>query len=379
MEAVLFMPLKNKIVEMKMEENSRVFNVKFGHVGQAMHTKSYPYSEWDRVYLEKISLGYIDQSNVYEKAEALSTHQITGISDLNEVLLHLKQVSKQLVEENYRMQDFSVTKEAIWKAETLLGRLESITDLWTFNETLMELFGLLPRKMDNVLLNLAKNPKDFFEITQREKELLQNLQANEDGRKCSGGDGLIYGKCSCGEIKKIREMLDPQTAAKFHKAWKVTNQDSRQKFDRYCREHHIQDTKLLFHGSRTENWWSILKLGLLKNPRNVNRQGSMFGAGIYFANKAAKSTGYTSIRDSYHVNGRDSKAYLALFEVAYGNPEHIYAWEDSYIYLTEKGFHDRYPEKHCLHAHRGADLVNDEIIVYNDKACTICYLIELQC
>ena len=44
---------------------------------------------------------------------------------------------------------------------------------------------------------------------------------------------------------------------------------------------------LLWHGSRTENWWSIFKNGLTLN-NNAIVTGKMFGQGLYFAPKAEK-------------------------------------------------------------------------------------------
>ena len=103
--------------------------------------------------------------------------------------------------------------------------------------------------------------------------------------------------------------------------------------------------------------------------------GSMFGDGIYGANKAQKSIGYTSLRGSYWASGSDNKAYLALFDFHVGNEKHIKNHtSDCYTLnksrLEKEGFDSVY-------AHGGADLRNDEFIVYDAAQVTVKYLVEI--
>ena len=64
-------------------------------------------------------------------------------------------------------------------------------------------------------------------------------------------------------------------------------------------------------------------------PSGAIHTGSMFGDGIYFANKAQKSIGYSSLRGSYWTNGGSNKGYLALFDVHVGNQKHIKTHDSS--------------------------------------------------
>ncbi len=50
-----------------------------------------------------------------------------------------------------------------------------------------------------------------------------------------------------------------------------------------------KNTQLLWHGTKTENLLSILKDGLRISPILASKIGSMFGSGLYFANKYSKS------------------------------------------------------------------------------------------
>lgn len=81
-------------------------------------------------------------------------------------------------------------------------------------------------------------------------------------------------------------------------------------------------TKLVFHGSKNENFWSILKSGLKLNPK-ASVTGKMLGLGIYGADKAIKSLNYTSIKGSSWARGTSSVGYLAVFAFAI-DPKNCY-------------------------------------------------------
>ena len=133
--------------------------------------------------------------------------------------------------------------------------------------------------------------------------------------------------------------------------------------------------KLFWHGSRTENWWNILRTGLVLRPTNVVINGKMFGYGIYFAPKARKSVGYTSLRNSYWAKGTSNYGFLALCEVAYGKPYDVY---DEQRDMTWERLQRVAPGCSSLHAHAGPSLRNDEVIVYKEDQVTIKYLVELK-
>ena len=137
-------------------------------------------------------------------------------------------------------------------------------------------------------------------------------------------------------------------------------------------------TKLFYHGSRNENFLSILQTGLKIRPKGVATTGSMFGDGIYFANKARKSIGYTSLKGSYWASGSSNKAYLAIFEVATGKEWEILK-NETYKYWMGNIDEQKVKQQGCdsVFAQGGADLRNDEYIIYNSNQCTIRYLIEL--
>jgi poly [ADP-ribose] polymerase len=106
--------------------------------------------------------------------------------------------------------------------------------------------------------------------------------------------------------------------------------------------------------------------------------------GIYFAPKAQKSIGYTSLSGSYWAGGRSEVGYMALMEVAYGTPYDVYDYHSKYHSLNYKSLQDFKKGANCLHAHAGASmggsssLRNDEIVIYKEAQCTIKYLVEIR-
>lgn len=372
MEAVLFQPMKNKIFRMLSTENR--IDVEFGHIGNKLYKKSYPLSVWDEIYQEKIKCGYVDQTGLLNNNNVV-TLKLSQTESINEVLENLRAISRQMISDNYRGNMVNVSEEAINKSKELLKKLEITENVYDFNSILFELFSMIPRKMNNVIQNTAKDQDDFYKIIERENDLLRNLQVLKTD-SVSPDIPIICRECTSDEITKIRSMLDTNSLRKFKRAWSVTNPEIDQKFSSYMKKNNIKKTRELFHGSRSENWWSILTTKLLLQPSNVVKSGAMFGRGIYFADKADKSMGYTSIRDSRHAAGKSDKGYLAIYEVATGHEYDVKIWKSSMTDLNESSFIREHKDCNSLHAHAGVNLINDEYIVYNENACRIKYFLE---
>ena len=138
---------------------------------------------------------------------------------------------------------------------------------------------------------------------------------------------------------------------------------------------------MFWHGSRNENWLSILESGLVLRPANAIINGKMFGYGLYFADQCQKSLNYTSLRGSYWAGGNDRKAYLALYQVHLGK-QLVYKKHDASCYdlnakklVRRRGF--RQKRYDSVFAKGGVDLINNEYIVYRNTQCTVRYLVEL--
>lgn len=75
--------------------------------------------------------------------------------------------------QNYTVGSEKVSQAMVNKAQTILNNLS--TGTWTlrsFNDQLIELFTVIPRRMGNVRDHLAVKPEEFPEIISREQQLL---------------------------------------------------------------------------------------------------------------------------------------------------------------------------------------------------------------
>ena len=187
------------------------------------------------------------------------------------------------------------------------------------------------------------------------------------------------------DIALIKKELG-ECASMFYKAWRVTNEETEAAFQAHVKKAKItkRKRKLFWHGSRTENWWGILRTGLRLRPTNVITNGKMFGMGTYFAPKARKSVGYTSLSGSYWARGDSRYGFLALFDTAYGTPWVPAGRETSFGGMNYERLQKECPGADCLHAKAGTSynggvpLRNDEIIFYKECQMTIRYLVELK-
>ena len=197
---VLFNAVKNRIIDANIGNGVVALNI--GSPGGSMIKKTLAISEWNAYLEDKISRGYTEiQSKTGEKKKYS-----------NPVLEMLAQKSRQIVNEAYKM-SVMPTKEQISSAKEVLDELSMITDLSSFNETLLKLFGLIPRKMKNPILYTAKNRDDYKDILEREDSLLNNLESISDPE--SDDEHISFEDCSKEETQMIYRMLDKATASKF--------------------------------------------------------------------------------------------------------------------------------------------------------------------
>ena len=310
-----------------------------------------------------------------------------------EIIARLQAMAKQAVAENYTISSSKVTMAMVDAAQDQLAKmtLMASASVEEFNRALIELFGIIPRKMGHVSAYIAVRPDDYGKIIQREQDLLDVMRGQvyvppvqsdaheepEEGKAKTilEAKGLVFEEVDANDIVKIKSALG-SCADKFCHAWRVTNIATQKAFDEYVKDG--VKTKLLWHGSRNENWWSIVGSGLVLRPTNAVITGKMFGYGIYFATKARKSLGYTSLSGSYWAHGSSSSAFMGLYEVAYGKPYDVHSFDSRFYGLNYEGLQKLCPGANCLHAHEGQMLRNDEIIVYKECQTTIKYLVELK-
>lgn len=376
------------------------WTAEYGRIGSAAQRREYSMSQWDSKYNEKLRKGYVDQSDLVEdliKVEKKHTEdsrykEIENRS-IAEIVKRLQEMAKKAISDNYTISSNKVTQAMVDEAQSVLVELLNIETVNDFNNKLLTLFTVIPRKMSNVSDFLAESKKDFARIIQNEQDLLDVMKGQVVQKQTEDVEedvnvedrqpitileamGLVFEECSDADIEQIKKCLG-SCVNKFKNAWCVKNLKTQRKFDDFIENEHITKRKLLWHGSRNENWWSIINSGLVLKPTNAVITGKMFGYGIYYAPKARKSLGYTSLSGSYWAKGNSSSAFMALMDVAYGNPYDVYSFDSKYYDFDYNRLQKACAGANCLHAHAGAMLCNDEIIVYKEDQCTIKYLVEL--
>lgn len=378
------------------------WTAEYGRIGASPQRRVYPISQFESKYREKIRKGYVDQSDlvcdlISVKKDEVSESKYKEIENaaIAEIVERLQAMARKAIADNYTISSKKVTQAMVNEAQDVLATLVRINDLHTFNDILLKLFAVIPRRMGNVSNYLAISPDDFSKIIQKEQDLLDVMkgqvaqeaqETKQTGTSTAKTDasktilqalGLDFKECTNADIKKIKECLGRESD-RFCRAWKVTNKQTQKKFKAFVKKEGITETKLLWHGSRNENWWSIINSGLVLKPTNAVITGKMFGYGIYYAPKAKKSMGYTSLEGARWTHGGSRSGFMALMEVAYGTPLDVYSFDPKYYSFDYKKLQEEKPGANCLHAHAGSMLVNDEIIVYKEDQCTIKYLVELK-
>ncbi|OJJ18076.1 hypothetical protein BKI52_26465 [marine bacterium AO1-C] len=392
----------NKFYIMTDNEDG-TFTVEYGRIGEDYaDTYTYPIQEWTKKYKEKLRKGYKDVTYMYEvKAEQKDTNlapiEQPGIAQL---VQELQQFAQQSITDNYTVNAQNVTLTQLDEAQLLVDEISRLAELMDhkmlnprreIDDLLLKLFTVIPRKMDIVEDYLTENLNDSQSVRQRIAEeqatldvmrgevlTYQNtLDHQNQHLTLLDAMGIKIETAELSDILAIRQLMGNKYFEDyFQKAYKVTNLRTQANFDDKVEDTRNRRTKLLWHGSRNENWWSILKTGLVLRPSNAVITGKMFGYGLYFADKVKKSMGYSSLYGSFWTSGESNKAYLAIYEVHLGNclrrrSHEYWMYELTEDLLKEKGNYD------SLFARGGADLINNEYIVYNEAQCTVKYLVEI--
>lgn len=374
------------------ERPGGIFRAEYGRVGQRPQIRSYPMGHWNEKYQEKIAKGYTDVTAIHTDAGKSASDGFAGIreAEVAKLVEQLLSFSRKEISSNYRVSWNEVTPEMIERARRILAELSRTEDTCRFNTQLLALFTVIPRKMEQVSDYMACSD-DHAHVLERETELLDNMASQVKLQSLGSADkgdekgertildaaGLSIRACNGQELEDIRKYLTAESAYKMRRAFRVRNHASDRAFADYCSRYDIGkgDRHLLFHGSRNENWWSILSSGLKLYPDAVIN-GKMFGNGLYFAPRAQKSIRYCSLQGRNYTNENSSTGFLALYEVAYKNPLDVY---------SHSGEYGRYRDgslgagRDALYAHKGSMLVNDEIIVYKEQQTAVRYIIELGC
>lgn len=391
-------PASNNYKFYHLKPNYAGIDATYGRIGskpgEAFGVKDlqepYPtYMYWIRYY-EKLSKGYTDQSDIYlskpvspkktkTKKASDTDHTTNTAKSVNvisaELYKKLKAFAKHVVETTFV--DAKVTEKQLKTSKKLFKELGQRKTLKGFNNKLMELLTVSPRKCRYVTDFLATSEKDFAEIIDREETLIAAMEALVSGDEVAVAKleesfdalGIEVYEATDKQKEQVLSKLSDNLKPKVKRIYRVINKEHKKRFDKYLEKNGIKTVKQLWHGSRNENWFSILQNGLQLNP-NAIITGKMFGQGIYFAPSSMKSWNYTSFRNTYWAKGNSDTAFMGLYATAYGKP-HDVTCAQSFTQRQLQGL-----GKNCVHAHAGTQLLNDEIIYYSEEAMVLNYIVE---
>ena len=380
----------NKYYDMK--ETGSTLKVKYGRIGSTEQHASYPMSKWNSLYKSKIKKGYKDVTELRVVQESVDFQSITN-DEISTIVARLQAFANKSVSNNYTVSSDTVTQAQVDEAQKLLDELMRLANLKKinfkkFDENLLDLFQVIPRRMSDVKSYLVSNGRDPMKAIADEQATLDVMKGQvnvamakqqnteDDQHTILDAMGLDIQVATPEDVKIIKKNLG-DIRQHFKTAYRVVNNKCQSRYDKHLAAANHKRTRLFWHGSRNENWWSILDSGLVLRPTNAVITGKMFGYGLYFADKAKKSFNYTSYRGSYWARGHSGTAFMCLYDVHLGNWLHTQRHEHWMYQLTEDRLRQR-GNYDSLYAEGGADLRNNEYIVYNEAQCTPRYLVEFK-
>ena len=381
-------PEKNAYKFYKLEPESECVKASYGRMGTQKgelfgeRSYKYPLSMFWVKYFEKIAKGYKDQSEFYcdttEMPITTSPKKENGTGPSVQLFGILRSFAKNAVKKE-KVQ-VPITPAIIAESKRLVDEMRGADTVDEFNGQLMSLIAVLQRPVKTgdgtgVKKLLADSSSDFAHIIQREVDLIQAMEGSVDTGCITSGDFSDYDievyYATEKQKQQVLAHLSDALKLKVKNIYRVIPRKQKEIFEHYLEKHKIKKVKQLWHGSRNQNWMSIIQNGLLLNPDAVIT-GKMFGAGIYFAPSSEKSWNYTSYKNTRWAKGTEDIAFMGLYATAYGTPYDVNVWSSSANYKTETKKHNA----DCLHAHKGVSLKNDEIVFFNEEATLLQYIVE---
>ena len=395
----------------RMTPNGDIFTVEYGRVGAAPQTKTYPMSKWNSTLSSKLKKGYVDRSDlmqeviadskIEDKSNRVDEFGLIQNLSVREIVKRLWDYANKTIQSAYSVRAEAVTQAMIDAAQEKIDYIAANYKNWSveeFNKNLNELFIIVPRKMKRVSDCLVSNSSEYDKKLSEEQSLLDTMagQVYKPKAKIADTDseikasesilqkmGITMEEATQEDIAKIKKAMG-DSAGKFYKAWRVTNLETEKNYQKFTTENNIGNVKLLCHGSRNQNWFNILKMGLKIRPAGAIATGSMFGLGIYWSNPekykggVAKSIGYTSL-GGYWTRDYQNCGFLAFFDVAIGDSVDADSFDSKYYSYNLERLKKDNPKAWSLWAHGNTSMLrNDEIIVYDDRQMTIRYLVEIR-
>jgi len=305
----------NKYVTMTDLDNG-YFKSTWGRVGGHSDSMEYPISKWDSYRNSKTKKGYRDVSDL--KIESKSGEYTFKGKGVDHFFTTFSRYTRDNVGRNYTIAVGSVTKAMLDEAQGILNHLIGLSDVERFNKHLLELYTVLPRKMNDVRAYLVRDDKGLDKLIAKEQDVLDSLSSSvvtnvvESGQVFEDSFGIEMEEVDCPQSIRGLVTKTKSHGADIYKVFKVEHKTGQDKFNTWLEQQDNKNVELLFHGTRNPNVFSILKSGLLIRPTNaVSIAGDAYGLGVYHSAHFQKSLGYT---------GYDTDKIFFIQSVHMGNP-----------------------------------------------------------
>lgn len=352
------------------------FNVEYGRVGVTSTTLTYPISQWDSKYREKIKKGYKDVSDL--KAQSVNGQVTFNSSDVEHFYNCFSRYTKENVGRNYTISAGAVTKLMIDEAQGAINDMLVASSVDDFNKDLLKVFTALPRRISDVRHELLKDFKDRDKRVSKEQDILDSLSSQIITNLVAGDqtiEDLLGIKIELvNNLDIIDKLVMPTNSSQYkpYKTYKVTHQSRTDTFSNWLNKQKNQHTELLIHGTRNPNIFSILKSGLIIRPTNAVISGAAYGEGIYHSAHTDKSLGYTGYdKDKIFLIQNVHMGNSYVYNGWYSEGKDISRSQMRYDYLSSKGYDSLYVKP-------GDGLRNSEYIVYNQEQTNTEYLLWMK-
>lgn len=214
---------------------------------------------------------------------------------------------------------------------------------------------------------IEKNTEFFREIDNWINSATRNKHGYISGKMKIRNIYVLYNDTQYKQYKKYQKAIIVENVEK------PLHQPNTEKLKPSCDK---SNTAILFHGSRSANVSRILKSGKLLLPKalsGVSINGSLYGAGSYFADDWKKSAGYCSIDNSAWVRGQGKinsrKAFMFIAHTVLGKPK---------VEMSPKGYSQPPVGFNSVMGKMGTNVLNNEFIIYDENANILNYLVEFE-
>lgn len=380
----------NKYYEMKWDGISSNFDVTYGRNESTATKVSYPISQWEKKFQEKVKKGYKDKTHIKSVTE-VTTHapeaeeKLSKIEDSKvELFIELMQrYTKNLVSKTYKVKYQDVTQAQVDNAQKFIDRLRKTDkkDVTSLNNLLLELYMEIPRYMGNVKdylmpnINLDKTlqqEQDNLDAMAAQVAMYQKQQTPKKADKKQKKEtktllDLLGVKMK--EVKvvpqEVKDLVNQVNRHRVEALFEATKPFEDERFDKWMATQKNKQTKLVYHGTKNVSVIPIIEQGLKIRPSgNFQFTGKVYGDGNYFSEEYTTSIGYA---------GYDADKVMLIYEVHVGNP---------YTYGSYPSLNLRYSElqKHgydCTYL-KGSGGRQQMVIAYNEPQCKLKYILWLK-